>query len=298
MEEPVIVEHFFGVYILYSMNEKYKGRTYIGYTVNPNRRLKQHNAGAKFGGAHKTSKRGPWKMILIVHGFPSSTSALMFEWAWQHPASSRRLKHVKRRKSRQKLFDYCLDVLTAMLNVGPWCRLPLTVRFFDDDFYSQYRSIISPPLHMPITHGPIIPKKLGSQLKKKQKKKKKDKKIQIERNDISLDETNEFHQTPMKHNCHLCCLPIIDIGDKITCVQQGCSLVAHIICLGKLFSKNDGMLLPINGICPVCGTDVLWGDLIRKMIGCNLHLTDDPELIESAAKSLIILSDDDSDFEK
>lgn len=185
-----------------------------------------------------------------------------------------------------------------MLNVGPWCRLPLTVRFFDDDFYSQYRSIISPPLHMPITHGPIIPKKLGSQLKKKQKKKKKDKKIQIERNDISLDETNEFHQTPMKHNCHLCCLPIIDIGDKITCVQQGCSLVAHIICLGKLFSKNDGMLLPINGICPVCGTDVLWGDLIRKMIGCNLHLTDDPELIESAAKSLIILSDDDSDFEK
>lgn len=60
MEEAEVVEHFFGVYLLYSMNEKYKGRTYIGYTVNPNRRLKQHNGGIKFGGAYRTNKRGPW----------------------------------------------------------------------------------------------------------------------------------------------------------------------------------------------------------------------------------------------
>ena len=30
-------------YLLRSLNEKYKKSTYIGYTVNPKRRIRQHN---------------------------------------------------------------------------------------------------------------------------------------------------------------------------------------------------------------------------------------------------------------
>ncbi|XP_070155424.1 structure-specific endonuclease subunit slx1 isoform X2 [Polyergus mexicanus] len=164
-EEPEVVEHFFGVYLLYCTNPKYRGRTYIGYTVDPRRRIKQHNAGKKHGGAWKTSKKGPWNMVLIVHGFPNSTSALRFEWAWQHPHESRRLKHISKKKSTQKKFDFSLTVLSEMLKVGPWCRLPLTLRWLDYEFSESYYGCISLPLHMPICYGKVIRCKVKSRQK-------------------------------------------------------------------------------------------------------------------------------------
>ena len=73
-------------YLLQSLSNPSKN--YIGYTVNPFRRLKQHNGIIK-GGANYTSKFRPWKFIAITEGFESGQKGLQFEWAWQHPRRSK-----------------------------------------------------------------------------------------------------------------------------------------------------------------------------------------------------------------
>ena len=74
----------FFCYLLHSKNTK----TYIGATVDPDRRLRQHN-GELSGGARRTSGL-QWKRALYVGGFPDWTAALQFEWAWKYHGRSGR----------------------------------------------------------------------------------------------------------------------------------------------------------------------------------------------------------------
>uniref|UniRef100_A0A182M2N9 Structure-specific endonuclease subunit SLX1 homolog n=1 Tax=Anopheles culicifacies TaxID=139723 RepID=A0A182M2N9_9DIPT len=154
------IEDFYGVYLLVSKstNPKFAGRTYIGYTVDPNRRIKQHNRGEDGGGAKRTSNRGPWTMVLIVHGFPNNISALRFEWAWQQPRASRRLKQIpelQKKLRNESNFEYNFRILSEMLRIGPWNRLPLVIRWLADEYHREFEAGKKPPLHMPICFGRI-----------------------------------------------------------------------------------------------------------------------------------------------
>jgi structure-specific endonuclease subunit SLX1 len=70
------------VYLLVSTN----GNTYVGATIDLNRRLRQHNKEIK-GGAHATSMKvqngETWTRAAHVSGFPDWQSALQFEWRFK-----------------------------------------------------------------------------------------------------------------------------------------------------------------------------------------------------------------------
>lgn len=78
------VENFHGCYLLRSENQRFKGRTYIGYTVDPNRRQKQHNLGRKHGGAVRTASKGPWYPSFLFQCFLIFSSHLWTpgQWLW------------------------------------------------------------------------------------------------------------------------------------------------------------------------------------------------------------------------
>ena len=98
---------FFGCYLIGSLNPAMKGRSYVGFTVNPARRLQQHN-GVLAAGAKYTKRLRPCEMILIVHGFPSKVQALQFEWAWQKPRLSRAVREAGRHLTLVPPFSNCL----------------------------------------------------------------------------------------------------------------------------------------------------------------------------------------------
>jgi len=70
------------VYLLVSTN----GATYVGATIDLDRRLRQHNKEIK-GGAHATSIKVAggevWTRAAHVAGFPDWQAALQFEWRWK-----------------------------------------------------------------------------------------------------------------------------------------------------------------------------------------------------------------------
>jgi predicted GIY-YIG superfamily endonuclease len=68
-------------YILY---DKTSHKTYVGYTTDPTRRLRQHQGIIK-GGARYTSHKGIWDYLVIVAS-PEFThnTALSFEWHVKH----------------------------------------------------------------------------------------------------------------------------------------------------------------------------------------------------------------------
>jgi len=80
------------VYFIQSTN----GSTYIGATINLDKRIRQHNKKIK-GGAKATSIKvdngEEWHYVCYIENFPSWNEALKFEWRWKQ--ISRQIQKIK-----------------------------------------------------------------------------------------------------------------------------------------------------------------------------------------------------------
>lgn len=97
------------VYFIQSTN----GATYIGATVDLDKRIRQHNKEIK-GGATATSMKVQngevWSYVCYVENFPTWNAALQFEWRWKQIS-----RQIQRSKQYQKPIERRFEALTKLL---------------------------------------------------------------------------------------------------------------------------------------------------------------------------------------
>lgn len=76
-------------YILCSLNENHKNKTYNGSTNDIKRRLRQHN-GEITGGAKATRGKGEWVPYVLMEGFETHSEALSCEFKIKRPTGSKK----------------------------------------------------------------------------------------------------------------------------------------------------------------------------------------------------------------
>ncbi len=83
-----MISHY--CYILRNTDNNDNTKTYNGYTVNPIKRIRQHNQEIK-GGAKYTAKWGckSWQIYVIIKGFPDIHNAMQCEWRIKHPTNKK-----------------------------------------------------------------------------------------------------------------------------------------------------------------------------------------------------------------
>ena len=105
-------------------------RSYIGATVDPARRLRQHCGQIK-GGARRTRGR-EWKFECVISGFRTWREALQFEWRFKYDS-----RGCRSRASRRSALDGLLKRERWTINSPPAAEVPLDVEFIPTRFCSN-----------------------------------------------------------------------------------------------------------------------------------------------------------------
>lgn len=135
-----IIDTMFYVYLLESTNKS----TYIGATVDLEKRLRQHNKEIK-GGAVATSvkvnKGEIWTRVCHVEGFPTWNAALQFEWRWKQLSrklSSSLLPLDRRCRALKQLLELERPT-TKSVAYTEWPSPPKVVVECEDELLSPWR---------------------------------------------------------------------------------------------------------------------------------------------------------------
>ena len=121
-DEVVVEEEEAKEFFVYLLESSCKRSTYVGATVNLERRLRQHNKELS-GGAHatgaKVARGETWRRACHVSGFPTWQAALQFEWRFKQmtrrePSSSAQTPLERRKSALQKLLALKQSTTTAV----------------------------------------------------------------------------------------------------------------------------------------------------------------------------------------
>jgi structure-specific endonuclease subunit SLX1 len=112
------------VYLL----ESTTGATYIGATIDLDRRLRQHNKEIK-GGAHATGSRVArgeiWNRVAYVAGFPDWQAALQFEWRWKNLSRTNTFRSIPKPLNRRlAALNRLLSLAKSTEKAVPFCQWP------------------------------------------------------------------------------------------------------------------------------------------------------------------------------
>ena len=133
------------VYLLVST----KGNTYVGATVDLDRRLRQHNKEIK-GGAHatgiKVSQGETWTRAAHVSGFPDWQAALQFEWRWKQLSRKLPIK-MNPLERRLKALKQLIELPQSTSKAKPYTEWPTPPEVhLETDESKIYENIFNKPL--------------------------------------------------------------------------------------------------------------------------------------------------------
>ncbi|KAF1317649.1 Giyyig catalytic domain containing protein, partial [Globisporangium splendens] len=273
---------FFACYLLTPVHAPQRLRcTYVGFTVAPTRRIRQHN-GEIVNGAKRTRKYRPWEMVAIVHGFPSKFHALQFEYAWQHPYNCRltreRLELLKGktgvgmpRSLKRKLVE-----LHEIVHLPPWSQFPLTISYTSEFAHgvAQSSGYYAFPDHMRCETKPLD---AFSAI--------------VAEDAFSIDEGemggsgSQDGGEKEEQSCFVCEEDLHEGDTTLGCYHKACAMQCHTLCLADHFISSLGMeeddeerggdssmderltvhqlLRPERGTCPDCQGELLWPLLVQ-----------------------------------
>lgn len=237
---------FAGCYLLRSKNPSFKNACYVGFTVDPPHRIKQHN-GEIVGGAFMTHSKRPWEMTIVVYGFQTRQLALRFEWTWQHPREAKRLKEMDWTSIFKSLdgprkYRSHVRILKEMLNMKPWVRLSLKICVTCPDVLEMLKE----EPHIPSNHHVYLGK--------------------LEELPINV----QAPPTPGRRvppSCVLCAgnSPPQTPANWVFC--PFCGAFLHLRCLAlHMISQSDNAetaLIPTEGFCPACRENLIWRDVVE-----------------------------------
>jgi len=133
----------FYVYLLLSSDNF----TYVGATVDLDRRLRQHNkeitGGATATGA-RVSKGESWIRVAHVEGFPDWQAALQFEWRWKQITRKKYVKGIHPLHTRMIALKHLLKLerpTSKAKAYTEWSELPKVI--LEDDETQKYYDMVN-----------------------------------------------------------------------------------------------------------------------------------------------------------